>query len=61
MRKAIMKRTKLKLDQIQNRSSENLKPFERQRNFCSRLYKREKKKYFNNFDLNKITDNNLFF
>ena len=61
MRKAIMKRAKLKLDQIQNRSSENLKPFKQQRNFCSRLYKREKKKYFNNFDLNKITDNNLFF
>ena len=41
------------------RSSENSKLFKRQRNFCSRLYKRERKKYFNNLDSNKITDNRL--
>lgn len=27
---------------------------------CSRLYKRDKKKYFNNLDLNKISDNRVF-
>ena len=27
---------------------------------CSRLYQREKKKYFNNLNLNKITDNAVF-
>ena len=60
MRKAILKRTELQHRYFKIRSSENLKLFKRQRNFCSRLYKRERKKYFNNLDLNKITDNRLF-
>ena len=41
------------------RSSESLKLFKRQRNVCSRLYKREKKKYFINLELNKITKHQL--
>ena len=41
-------------------SSKNLKLFKRQRCFCSILYKRGKKKYSSNLDLNKITDNKLF-
>ena len=44
MRKAIMKRTELQHRYLKIRSSENLKFFERQKNFCSRLYKRERKK-----------------
>ena len=60
MRKSIMKRTELQHGYFKTRSSENVKPFKRQRNFCSGLYKREKKKYFNNLDSNKITDNKLF-
>ena len=28
--------------------------------FCSILYKRDKKKYFSNFDLKKISDNKVF-
>ena len=55
-----MKRTELQHRYFKTRSSENLKLFERQRNFCRRLYKTEKKKFFNNLDLNKITDNKLF-
>ena len=30
------------------------------RNFCRRLYKRENKKCFNSLNLNKITDNKVF-
>ena len=60
MRKAIMKRTELQHRCFKTRSSEKLKLFKRQRNLCSRLYKRERKKYINDFDLNKLTDNNFF-
>ena len=28
--------------------------------FCSILYKRDRKKYFSNFDLKKISDNKVF-
>ena len=60
MRKAIIIRKELQHRYFKNRSSENLQFFKRQRCFCSRLYKREKKKHFNNLDLNQITDNKLF-
>ena len=54
MRKVIMKRTELQHKYFKIRSSENLKLLKWQINFCSRLYKRERKKYFNNLHLNKI-------
>ena len=60
MRKAIMKRTQLQLRYFKNRYSENFNAYKLQQNFCSTLYKSEKKKYFNNLDLNKITDNKVF-
>ena len=60
MRKALLKKTELQNRYFKIRATENLKLFKRQRNFCSRLYKRERKKYFNNLDLNKTTDNRLF-
>ena len=34
--------------------------YRKQRNFCSKLYKKEKKKYYNNLDLNDIVDNKMF-
>ena len=57
-----MKRTELHLQHryFKIRSSENLKLFKWQINFCSRLYKRERNKYFNNLDLNNITGNRFF-
>ena len=60
MRKAMMKRTEMQHNHFKIRSSENLKLFKRQGSFCSRLYKRERKNYFNNLYLSKITDNRLF-
>ena len=60
MRKALLKKKELQNRYFKIRATENLKLFKRQRNFCSRLYKRERKKYFSNLDLNKTTDNRLF-
>ena len=55
MRKVIMKTTQLHHN-ISKIDLENI----REISDVYRLYKREKKKYFNNLDLNKITNNKVF-
>ena len=58
MRKAIMKRLELKIPYSANRG--NKKAFKKQRNFCNRLYKKERQKCYENLHLRKITDNKKF-
>ena len=41
LRKAIMKRSELENKFAKNKASENLKCYEKQRNFSSKLYKKE--------------------
>ena len=60
MRKAIMKRSELATKYRARPNEENQKAFKKQRNFCNRLYKKERRKYYNNLDLRKITDNRKF-
>ena len=40
--------------------SESLKKYKKQKNYCSRLYKKEPKKFFSNLDSSKICDNKAF-
>ena len=51
LRKAIMRRSELESNSLKNRIIEN---------FCSVFYKKERKKFYPDLDLNKITDNELF-
>ena len=44
MRKAIMKRSELVTKYRKNPTDENLKAWKKQKNYCSKLYKRERKK-----------------
>ena len=51
--------------QLQNKffkygTVESYLAFKRQRNFCNRLYKREKRKFYSNLNLTDITDNKKF-
>ena len=39
---------------------DNKAKFKKQNNFCSKLYKNERKKFYSDLDLNKITDNKQF-
>ena len=58
MRKAIMLRT-----QLRNKvhlSPEYRTAYKRQKNYCNRLYKRERKKYYENLSLKNITENRKF-
>ena len=41
LRKAIMKRSELESKYVKNKTSENLKSYKKQRNFCSKLYNKE--------------------
>ena len=34
--------------------------FKKQRNYCNRLYKRERKRFYENIDLTNITDHKKF-
>ena len=60
LRKAIMKRSELESKYLKNRTNENLKSYKKQRNFCSKLYKKERKKYYERLDWNNVTDNKKF-
>jgi predicted transport protein len=58
MRKAIMLRSQLR--NKMHLSHEYRIAYKRQRNYCNRLYKRERKKYYTNLNLKNITDNRKF-
>ena len=60
LRKAIMKRSELKTKYLKQKTKESCQRFAKQRNYCSRLYKKERKKYYDNLDLKNITDNKKF-
>ena len=58
--KAIMKRSLLASKYLRNSTVENMKIYKKQKNFCSRLYKKERKKFYSELDIKSITDNKLF-
>ena len=60
LRKAIMKRSELESKYFKKSTENNKLMYRKQRNFCSKLYKKERKKYYNNLDLNDIADNKKF-
>ena len=60
MRKAIMLRSQLENKFYQYVTEENWNSLKRQRNYCNRLYKRERKRYYSNLNLKNINDNKKF-
>ena len=60
LRKAILKRSKLWNTFSKKRSSENWQNYERRRNICSNILKPTKKAFFENLNINEITDNRKF-
>ena len=57
LRKAIMKRSELASKYHKTKSIEDYNIYKKQRNFCSKLYKKERKKVYDNLDIKNITDN----
>ena len=60
VRKAIMVRTKLPNKFRKGNSLINELEHKKQRNFCTTLIKKTKRKFYNNLNVNKITDNKSF-
>ena len=58
--KAFMHRSKLKNNFNRNPTEANKTLYNKQRNFCVSLLKKEKRKYYNNLDLNIFDDNKKF-
>ena len=54
-----MRRSNLENKYLQNRTPENKDVYKKQTNYCGRLYKKERKTYYN-LDLENITDNKKF-
>ena len=60
LRKAIVKRSKLKSKYFKNQTVYNFKMYKKQKNYCSKLHKKERKRYYNNMNLANLNDNRCF-
>ena len=60
LRKAIMKRSQLENKYIRNSTVENMNKYKKNKNFYSKLYKKERKKFHSQLDIKNITENKLF-
>ena len=60
LRKAIMRRTQLQNKFHKSKTMDDLATFRKQRNYVSRLYKKQRKKFYNNLDLKNFMDNKTF-
>ena len=58
--KAIMTRSRLKNKFLKNPTDINKSNYNRHRNYCVNLFRKEKKKYYNDIDLKLLTENKLF-
>ena len=60
LKKAMMRRHQLATKYTKSRQVEDFQKFKRQRNFVSKLYKKERNKFYNNLDVKEITQNKTF-
>ena len=60
LRKAIMHRSYLENKHYKYRTPVHWQANKKQNNYCNRLYKRERKRYYSNLNLSNITDNKKF-
>ena len=60
LRKAMMKRSELESRYYKTRLIKDKEIYKKQKNFVSKLYKKERRKYYKNLDLKSFTDNNQF-
>ena len=60
LRKAMMHRTQLETKYGKQPTDINSERYRKQNKFCSKLYKKERKKYYSHRDLKQFTDNKTF-
>ena len=55
-----MRRSKLEKIYFKKQTKESLKAYKNQKNYCSKLYKKERKKLFDNLNTSLVSDNKTF-
>ena len=60
LKKELMNRPRLRNKYLRNSSEENKLAYNKQRNICTCLLRKEKKSFFENLDTSQITDNKMF-
>ena len=60
LRKAIMRRSKLETKYFKKQTNESLKAYAKQKIYFSKLKKKERKKFFDNFNTSVVSDNQTF-
>ena len=60
LRKAIIKQSELASTYDKTKNTKNYNNYKKQRSFCSKLYKKERCSFYNNFNIKDITDNKKF-
>ena len=60
LRKAMMDRSRLEKQFYKNMTPMNRIIYRKQKNYVTNLYKKERKKYYDNLDINQIVDNKKF-
>ena len=60
LRKAIANRSRLENKYYRLNTDESKLAYKKQKNYCSRLYKKERKSFYENLDIKNILDNRLF-
>ena len=60
LRKAIMRRSQLETKYLKSKTQTDLKLYKKHKNFCSKLYKRERRKYYESLDMKNVLDSKEF-
>ena len=60
LRKATMLRSRLHNKYNEERTAESWNNFRKQRNYCVKLFQKEKRNYYNSLDISLVTDNKKF-
>ena len=56
LRKTIMRRSQLETKYLKTKTQTDLKLYKKHKNFCSKLYKRERRKYCESLDMKNVLD-----
>ena len=60
LRKAIMRRSELETKYHKHRDIQFLRQYKKQKNICTKLYKKERKKYYSRLNIKNIIDSKKF-
>ena len=56
LRRAVMLRSQLETKYLKSKTQTDLELYKNHKNFCSKLYKRERRKYFDSLDMKNVLD-----